>query len=877
MATNNVLLFIAYIYIFAVRQCCGLRFSTVTLENPTQLTDVISHNCVQSLKDMSANCSSNNLHEVPRVLPPIIQKLILARNPIQVLQNVSFLRYPLLNFLDLDHCEITYIENGTFYQLKHLKVLVLTHAVKISALNGELFRYSFNLQYIDIGFNEFETMPYEMSLIPNLKRLRADYNKLYTVNVTCGENVMDSIDLSKNMIEAILEESFVIDCQTRFLILDNPVKWINPKVIASIPVKSLSLSSYQLSIEVLRWLLVGVSGSVFIQELYLIDIGLVGEHYLPPYLFDPLCNKPLSVLDLQANDFLLKDYIFSNLTYVSALYLTKGGEIHPQYFEGMLGLRNLTLGDEEDFLLFNLRHSTWQVNLTHLELYLQTSIFRGVTLTKEAFKGLDSLTTLTIIDTKAKASSTLHLHLSLPNFQHLYLNVSNGENSVTLDTPQLKVLSCGDKTIGNFNCTVRYLQVAKSLEEICMSHALTVNSTTKFQELYNLTFLDISYNYIEMISPGSFANLSLLEVLDLSANFITTITSESFRGLVALHVLRVQQNQLIHMSGNSLKHLSSLTNLHLDGNNLTSLHRNLFATSNTLATLTLSYNQFVTLNSHTFDPILPTIKTVDMSGNPLVCNCESRWLVDKLGRVLVDTNDTLCSATSASLEPVRGKAITLFVTSRYCPVVMPYFVTIFCILSVSAMSIMVYRNSYLIKYRFYLLKLAILGYVEIQDARNRDDFKYDINIMFVENDEEWARDVFRPQVEETFPEMHRIAFGDNQLILGMHYFDAVYDNVENSFKTVLILSRAAVQDHIFMTKFRIAMNHVTDTQTENMVLVFIEDIPDAELPYLVRLYQTGHGEHLRWEEDEESQEYFWYRLTKMLPVNLKINNLIPPL
>ena len=128
------------------------------------------------------------------------------------------------------------------------------------------------------------------------------------------------------------------------------------------------------------------------------------------------------------------------------------------------------------------------------------------------------------------------------------------------------------------------------------------------------------------------------------------------------------------------------------------------------------------------------------------------------------------------------------------------------------------------------------------------------------------------QVQESLPELDRIAFGDNQ-ILGMHYFDAVYDNVENSFKTILLISRAAVQNHIFMTKFRIAMNHVTDTQTENMVLVFIEDIPDAELPYLVRLYQTGYEEHLMW---QESQEYFWYRLSKIMRVNLKTNYMIPP-
>ena len=62
----------------------------------------------------------------------------------------------------------------------------------------------------------------------------------------------------------------------------------------------------------------------------------------------------------------------------------------------------------------------------------------------------------------------------------------------------------------------------------------------------------------------------------------------------------------------------------------------------------------------------------------------------------------------------------------------------------------------------------------------------------------------------------------------MHYFDAVDYNVENTFRTVLILSRAAVQDHIFMTKLRIATNHVTDTETDNLILVFREDIPDIK-------------------------------------------------
>ena len=229
-----------------------------------------------------------------------------------------------------------------------------------------------------------------------------------------------------------------------------------------------------------------------------------------------------------------------------------------------------------------------------------------------------------------------------------------------------------------------------------------------------------------------------------------------------------------------------------------------------------------------------------------------------------------CGSNFSSVTMANSTVVTSTVAIEYNAVT-SYVTILFLILLVFLFCIVLNRN--IIEHKLYLLKLAIIGYVEIQDARDRDAFEYDINIMFVENDEEWARDVFKPQVQESLPELDRIAFGDNQLILGMHYFDAVYDNVENSFKTILLISRAAVQNHIFMTKFRIAMNHVTDTQTENMVLVFIEDIPDAELPYLVRLYQTGYEEHLMW---QESQEYFWYRLSKIMRVNLKTNYMIPP-
>ena len=71
------------------------------------------------------------------------------------------------------------------------------------------------------------------------------------------------------------------------------------------------------------------------------------------------------------------------------------------------------------------------------------------------------------------------------------------------------------------------------------------------------------------------------------------------------------------------------------------------------------------------------------------------------------------------------------------------------------------------------------------------------------------------------------------------------------------------------------MEHATDVQMENLVVIFLEEIPDTELPFLVRLYLSDRRPSLLWVKDEEGQKYFWKELLKDLSVNLRWNNLIP--
>eukprot|EP00057_Strongylocentrotus_purpuratus_P008695 XP_011663169.1 PREDICTED: toll-like receptor 2 type-2 [Strongylocentrotus purpuratus] len=189
---------------------------------------------------------------------------------------------------------------------------------------------------------------------------------------------------------------------------------------------------------------------------------------------------------------------------------------------------------------------------------------------------------------------------------------------------------------------------------------------------------------------------------------------------------------------------------------------------------------------------------------------------------------------------------------------------------------LIYYQRWWIRYRLFLLKLCFIGYEEIHDDVDRGEFKYDIAIMLDEADDMWANQHLRPALLERVPDFNRIVCGDEELMLGMYYLDAVHYATEQSFKTIFVISHAALQDQWFMMKFRTALDHVNDSGTEKMILVFVEDVVDDQLPFLIRLFLSDHRPYLVWPDDERGRDYFWEELIRDLKVNLRCNHLIPP-
>ena len=270
--------------------------------------------------------------------------------------------------------------------------------------------------------------------------------------------------------------------------------------------------------------------------------------------------------------------------------------------------------------------------------------------------------------------------------------------------------------------------------------------------------------------------------------------------------------------------------------------------------------------------------SIDISRNPLTCKCEIRWLVNFLKDVnLINAEQTICTSAIGPLQPVENKPLLEFDLSKLCaPHVAVYAAIPVTILALSTLMFTVYHFRWYLKYKLFLLKLAILGYDEIEDGALVHRTSNSSSMSFTADDDEiWIQDHLRRALMDKMPEYNRNAIGDDSLPLRMYYLDAVYYVMESSYKIIFIVSRAAVQSGIFITKFRLAQDMVNDLQIEKIFVVFLDDIPDDEMPVVVRLYLSSQRPYLTWTDDERGREYFWDRFEKLLKVNKRSNPLIP--
>ena len=293
---------------------------------------------------------------------------------------------------------------------------------------------------------------------------------------------------------------------------------------------------------------------------------------------------------------------FAGLTGVSFLKIADSAieTLHPGAFEDLTGLETLFLNNNniktlEDGVFRGLTSVTG-LHLTQNHLF---------TINPGALNDLTGLETLSLF---ANDITTLDANTfsGLTTLKSLKLN-NNPIANIHVDTfdplTSLELLNLNGLSLMDSDWDEDLFENLTNLTSLNIStNDITTLDVDIFDGLTNLETLYIRENAITALPDGVFDGLSSLKTLYLNNNALTTLPADIFDDLTALEKLYLNNNSLSSLPSDVFDGLtSSLTILYVHRNNITSLHVDVFDGLTGLSQLALSYNKLTTVPDGLFD------------------------------------------------------------------------------------------------------------------------------------------------------------------------------------------------------------------------------------------------------------------------------------
>uniref|UniRef100_A0A1B6DPN9 LRRCT domain-containing protein n=1 Tax=Clastoptera arizonana TaxID=38151 RepID=A0A1B6DPN9_9HEMI len=193
----------------------------------------------------------------------------------------------------------------------------------------------------------------------------------------------------------------------------------------------------------------------------------------------------------------------------------------------------------------------------------------------------------------------------------------------------------------------------------------TIHRST-FSGLHSLVYLDLSDNNLTFIPTEQLSKLSQLTELDLSTNMVHEIKPVAFRSLFHLKVLRLSYMQyLSKIDSRAFVDNIRLETVIMDNNpNLKSIPTRIFHGNHHLLHVSVRGNSLSTLDSSHFP--LDRLKSLDLSSNPLICNCSLLWLWDLVQQEFRKSFSTVNPVNETFLLPEESQRLRLHLRNLKC-------------------------------------------------------------------------------------------------------------------------------------------------------------------------------------------------------------------
>lgn len=295
------------------------------------------------------------------------------------------------------------------------------------------------------------------------------------------------------------------------------------------------------------------------------------------------------------------------------------------------------------------------------------------------FQGLNSLTVLNL-KRNFLEELTNGVFATLPRLEELNL----GQNRISRIEPRafaglsaLRILYLDDNQLSSVPTTSFHL--LGSLAELHVGlNAFSFLPDDAFAGLNRLTVLDLNGAGLSNISEFAFRGLPGLRSLNLFGNRLFTVPTLQLAGLTRLEDLFIGQNDFLTLESHSFKGLKNLKLLDITGaTQLERVEKGAFedninletiwlANNKKLATIddctllglpklkhvSLKDNAIVSLNENVF--VGKELKQLDLSDNPIFCDCHLLWLKELLND---RTNFTELHCTSP--EDLKDKPLKI--------------------------------------------------------------------------------------------------------------------------------------------------------------------------------------------------------------------------
>ncbi|GFT68417.1 protein toll [Nephila pilipes] len=783
---------------------------------------------------------------------PLVETVSFVNNSISYVDPDAFQGTENIIIFDISYNLLTSLPPGLFDTWGNVKKIVLAHnhlvhvnqlfAVvrptfiyldynNLTDLDSVLHPNMTTLETLQLSYNPFERVSVDSfnGKLENARFLYLDHCLIreFDVDHYEGLSILATLDLSYNLIEEVTNQTVTFGYNVELDFVGNQIRefnaelpynvkrvFLNKNLLTSLA-RTLPFSQMaEVSMADNRIRSLGPEDFRGVHGVQMLDLqGNVIETVLR-FTFTNI-RKDLIYLDLSRNRIRTLNGCVRYLSLLTSLNLTDN---RIQVFEEgeFTGLNELT----ELYLQGN-RISTIGTELQRLDQlqYLVISNNRIRTLKREQFP--ETLKYIYLAGNPFKCDCKLlpfllQLNSSKIPSTDVPLCTASNETAINSTPPARCPSECrcdctqrGHQHFVSVDCSSRGLEHLPTLFQIANASSATVeNSTT--MEIYLPRQMKESVIFSE-ISP--FVIEDMIGGLDLSNNSLQTLEKGRFPD--GLKDLRLSDNRLRQPPTALLYSLSDLS-------------------------------------------------TVTLANNPWTCDCGTlgfkKWILSK-SDIVIDANRTRCGPGDPESPNLEDRVIWSLTDLDLCPADIGFYISLafgilcFC-LAIAAAKIAWTRYEMNIKVWLYSH-----GVTWVKERDIDRDKQFDAFLSFSHKDENFVIKELINVIEEKQPNI-RLCIHYKHFRAGDFIHENILTAVQNSKRTVLILSRNFLESEWCMMEFRAAHVQALKDRVNRIIVIKLGDIP-KDIDPSIQLYLDSTT-YLTWGE-----KYFWNNLLYTLPTSSK--------